>query len=363
MEKINRELLNKYFEGGCSGAERKEVIKWFTEDKYKPALKYVWAKHFHEVLEQDNIIDNQEIQPILDKIHHCLNIRSYRQSVGFSLKRLVQSVGKIAAVLFLPLLLLAGWYYMKYPPVVQNRMSMAELVVPKGARIHFVLPDSSQGWLNSESTLRYPLAFHGKNRTVFLTGEGYFEVKKHKQKPFIVKTGNMEVEALGTKFDVNAYREDEEMEVTLISGKVRISGEMQRGDTRPLTVLEPGQQAQIRKVDFRFHKTNVQDAEGYVAWKDGKLIFRNDPMDQVVKKLGRWYNVKFLLQERSLKDYRYHATFQYESLDEVLKLIKLTSPVDYRIVKRKKLPDGSFSKKRIILFAKKGINLNSKYVR
>ena len=358
MDKIEKEVLNKFFRGESSDVEKEKVIKWFVEKKYYSSLKYVWADHFNEVIDNDDLTtDPKEIQTVLDRIHHRLDIRSYKRINRYSFKKLVQGLGKVAAVLFLPLLLVSGWYYMKYPPVL-NTASRAELYAPRGARIHFTLPDGSQGWLNSESTLKYPLAFTEKKRIVELSGEGYFEVFKDARKPFIVKTGRIEVEALGTKFDVNAYPEEDETDVTLITGKVRISGEMQQGGTHPLTVLEPGQQVQIRKVDFRFHKTNVQDPECYIAWKEGKLIFRNDAMEQVVRKLGRWYNVKFYLQERKLQDYRYHATFQYESLDEVLKLIRLTSPVDYKIIKRKKLPDDTFTKKRIILFAKKDADIN-----
>ena len=166
----------------------------------------------------------------------------------------------------------------------------------------------------------------------------------------------MQVKALGTRFDVNAYRDEDEVEVTLMSGEVEISRLYGKRSVALVSLL-PGEQVRVRKTDYRLRKETLEDPIYYAAWKDGKLIFRNDPMEVVVKKLGRWYNVEFLLQERNLRNYRYHATFQYESLDEVLKLIKLTSPVDYKIIKRKKLPDGTFSKKRIILFAKKDVKL------
>ncbi len=362
MEKIDGKLLKRFFEGKCNKTEREEVIQWFTEEKYSGSLKFAWAEHFNEILDREELESDQaRLLSLSDRINHQIDIRASKRAVRFLPGRAIRFAGKVAAILFLPLLLISGWYYMKYPPTL-NHVGIAAMVAPRGARIHFTLPDGSQGWLNSESTLKYPLAFTGKKRVVELSGEGYFEVFKNARKPFIVKTGKIEVKALGTKFDVSTYPDEEAVEVTLETGKVVVLGTKPGQKETRLAVMDTGEQVHIRKVDHRIQKKMVEDPGCYIAWKDGKLIFRNDPMGQVIRKLGRWYNVKFYLQEKKLEDYRYHATFQYESLDEVLKLIKLTSPVDYKIIKRKKLPDGSFSKKRIILFAKKGINLNNKYV-
>ena len=354
MDKIDDQVLKKFFFGKCSEEEKQRVIQWFVKDKYKDTLKFLLVGHWYKS-EQDNKwkeYDMQEIRPILDKVHHKINIHANERQRHFSFRNVIHQFGRVAAILFLPLFLAAGWYVTKHRPF-NNRTGFAEIVAPRGARIHFDLPDGSQGWLNSESTLKYPLAFSGKKRMVELTGEGYFEVVKNVRRPFMVKTGNIDVEVLGTKFDVNAYSDEDVVEVTLETGKVVVSGTKPGQRQSLLTEMVPGEQVHIRKADLRVEKKRVEDPVSYTAWKDGKLIFRNDPMDQVVRKLGRWYNVRFYLQERKLQDYRYHATFQYESLDEVLKLIKLTSPVDYKIIERKKLPDGSFSKKQIILFLKK----------
>ncbi len=351
MEKTDKDILNRYIAGECTEEEREKVIEWFVEDKYKTSLKYVVAEQFNEVLEEDDTTDKDELDLVLGKIHHHINLRSFNRSRRFSFGKVMHAFSRVAAVLFFPLLFLTGWYYFK-APVPPEGLSKAEIVAPRGARIHFTLPDGTQGWLNSESSLFYPLVFRGRTREVTLKGEGYFEVARNERKPFIVKTEQLAVRVLGTSFDLNAYPDDDVTEITLVSGKVEV---LKSAGRHPviLTEMNPGDQVRVRKTDLMCQKQVVEDPGCYAAWKDGKLVFRNDPMDLVVKKLGRWYNVQFYLQEKRLKDFRYHATFQYESLDEVLKLIKLTSPVDYRIIKRKKLPDGSFSKKKIILFAKK----------
>ena len=357
MDRVEKDLLRKYFRGEVTDTERERVIEYFVEKKYYSSLKKEWSQHFNEVMDNETKESSEDIRPVLDRIHHRMNIISYKRSRRRSWRKFVATIGKAAAFLFIPLLLFAGWYIAKNP-FKDQILSNAELVAPRGARIHFVLPDGTKGWLNSESSLSYPILFRGKERRVILKGEGYFEVTKDEHKPFVVKAGRIEVVALGTKFDVNAYPDDNMTEVTLISGKVQVMAESKGNKILPLTVLDPGQQIEIRKVDLCFKTEKVEDPKYYAAWKDGKLIFRNDPMTEVAKKLGRWYNVEILLQEKNLEDYRYHATFRYESLDEVLKLIKLTSPVDYKIIKRKKLPDGTFTKKRIILFAKKNIHIS-----
>jgi ferric-dicitrate binding protein FerR (iron transport regulator) len=93
-----------------------------------------------------------------------------------------------------------------------------------------------------------------------------------------------------------------------------------------------------------------EDTYKDIAWKDGKLIFRNEPLEDVLRKIGYYYNVDMEIRGNSLKEYRYRATFEEESIDEILKLLKISSPVDYRVVKREALPDGSFPKKKIIIF-------------
>ncbi len=352
MKKTDKEILDRYIAGECTEEEKAQVIAWFVEDKYKDTLKYPVAEQFNQILEQEETAEEEEdLANILGNVHHQINKKSFQRAKRFSFGKVMFYFTKAAAVLFFPLLLWAVLHYFRSPVPVQGA-GMAEIVAPRGARIHFTLPDGTRGWLNSESSLSYPLVFRGKTREVTLEGEGYFEVAKNKKLPFVVNSEKLAVKVLGTSFNLNAYPDDDETEITLLSGTV----EVLKADGRNLETLvkmKPGEQVRVRKTDYRCEKKTVNDPYGYTAWKDGKLIFRNDPMEMVVKKLGRWYNVKFYLQEENLKDFRYHATFQYESLDEVLRLIKLTSPVDYRIIKRKKLPDGSFSKKKIILFAKK----------
>ncbi len=171
--------------------------------------------------------------------------------------------------------------------------------------------------------------------------------------PFVVKVREMEIVALGTEFNVSCYPDDETCAVTLEKGKVIVKRTTESRELQRLAELLPGQHIIIPCKTDKV-KVNEVVTDKYTSWKEGKMVFRNDPMNEVVKRLGRLYNVEFILQGEALLDYRYRATFVDETLDEVLKLLKLSSPIDYVEQKREMLPDGSFTKKKITFFLKPG---------
>jgi ferric-dicitrate binding protein FerR (iron transport regulator) len=184
---------------------------------------------------------------------------------------------------------------------------------------------------------------------IYLKGEAYFEVKSDKSRPFIVQTQTLQVKATGTKFNVQAFDNDHITEVALAEGKVAVAKSGNNGKLISVSELKPNQHLIYYNLSGT-SKLNDEDAYKYIAWKDGKLIFRNQPLNEVVKKISQLYQVDIELRGKQLQEYRYRATFQEESLNEILKLLKLSSPIDYREVARNPLPDGSFPKKKIIIF-------------
>jgi ferric-dicitrate binding protein FerR (iron transport regulator) len=257
---------------------------------------------------------------------------------------------KIAAVLLIPLVLGNLLYfsfcaknYSKNQEPIYN-----ELFAAFGTRSALKLSDGTAVWLNSGSSIKYPDRFIGNNRTVFLKGEAYFEVESDIKKPFIVETSSLSVKATGTKFNVSGYDSDNEAEVTLISGKVEVCTTDDKKNIRS-SKLNINQHLSFNKVDGT---TSISDEDTYkyISWKDGKLVFRNEPFSLVVKKISQVFNIDIELQGGSLQDYCYKATFQDESLAEILKLLKMSSPIDYIEVKRDPLPDGSFPRKKVIIF-------------
>lgn len=162
---------------------------------------------------------------------------------------------------------------------------------PKGGQYQIVLADGSKVWLNAASSLRFPASFSGKERKVELTGEGYFEVAKNTSMPFRVNVGDMQVEVLGTHFNVNAYEDEHSVATTLLEGTVRIKSEASIDPESDAVTLRPGEQADLAKDgDLKInHSVNLTEV---VAWKDGNFEFNNTPVADIMQQISRWYDVE-----------------------------------------------------------------------
>jgi ferric-dicitrate binding protein FerR (iron transport regulator) len=173
-------------------------------------------------------------------------------------------------------------------------------------------------------------------------------VNSNVAEPFIVETSSMQVIATGTKFNVQEYKLLKTNEVTLISGKV-IVNDLIATDSHLISELSPNQHLIYNRLN-KEKSIIIEDPYRFIAWKDGKLIFRNEPLIKVLERLGVMFDVKIKLQGKELEDYRYHATFESESFEEILKLLKLSAPINFAEIKRDPYPDGSFPKKEVIIY-------------
>lgn len=194
-----------------------------------------------------------------------------------------------------------------------------KLVVPKGCEYYVELSDGTKVWLNAASELSYPVSFNAVERDVELRGEAYFEVTKS-EVPFVVKTGNMDVRVLGTAFNVMAYADESDVEVTLEEGSVRIHADDKEA------LLSPGQQAVFEKTDSILQVKKV-DTEIYTGWRSGEFLFEGESLERVGRKLARWYDMEIVvdsvLRHRSLNG----SLKRYESIREFLDVLELTNEV------------------------------------
>ncbi len=250
---------------------------------------------------------------------------------------------RVAAILFLPLLLGSIFYFLVSSPKNEG-ISLVKINCPTGARTEFQLPDGSKGVLNSKSTLEYATNFINK-RVVHLTGEAFFSVVKSQGEKFNVLTDRINVEVLGTKFSVMSYKDQSNEEVVLKSGSVKVFGIKKN---EPLSLLVPDQQFTLDKDKNQFFVKKV-NANALTSWVDGKLDVDNERFEDVAKRLSRWYDVQIEIEGAKLKEYRYYGTFENEPLNEVLRLLSITAPIKYHEIKRVQYKDGSFSKRKIIL--------------
>lgn len=159
-----------------------------------------------------------------------------------------------------------------------------KLTTPRGGQFRLVLPDGTKVWLNSASMLRYPTAFAGKERIVELEGQGYFEVAANARQPFKVKVRDMEVQVLGTGFDIMAYRDENTINTTLLAGSIQVK----EGSTTKL--LRPGQQAVMNNEDHQL-TVSVADIRKVTAWKSGLFVFNNMDLPAILREVARWYDV------------------------------------------------------------------------
>ena len=248
---------------------------------------------------------------------------------------------RYAAFLTIPLLLSSLILGYLYWGATDTEEKYAEVMAATGSVIRYELPDHSVVWLNSGSTLRYPTVFKKDNRNVELKGEAYFEVESDKEHPFIVKTKQLTVEATGTAFNVNAYAPDHVAAVTLVKGKVAVTL-----DQKKTISLSPGE-----KIDYNLatslYNVNKTNTYKWCSWKDGILIFRDDPLEYVFKRLGQTYNVEFILKDAELGKYSYKATFEGESLNEILRLLEMSAPIRCKEVSNRNSNNEKFEKQRI----------------
>lgn len=171
-------------------------------------------------------------------------------------------------------------------------LSYNSMSTPKGRQFRLQLPDGTRVWLNAASSIRYPVAFSGKERRVEMSGESYFEVAPDTKKPFIVAINNKAaVEVLGTSFNINAYTDEAHISTTLLDGRIRISGP---GTAKMPVVLKPGQQAQLRHEALSVN--NNPDIEKVMAWKNGLFNFEDMGLKEMMRQLERWYDIEVIYE-------------------------------------------------------------------
>ena len=170
------------------------------------------------------------------------------------------------------------------------------MIVPFGKRSNLILSDGTRVWVNSGSRLVYAPVFKGKSREVFLEGEAYFEVAKDEKKPFFVRTNAFNVKVYGTKFDVQAYQQNNEYNTILIEGKVSLQVN-NGGILSKERFLFPDQKAMLSADKDDFLVTEVANIDNYTAWKEGYLIFKNEAFQSILKRVSHYYNINIELNE------------------------------------------------------------------
>lgn len=236
---------------------------------------------------------------------------------------LFNRMAKWAAIFLMPLVSgVSVYFFMQPKPVEKGNL---EILVEKGQKAAAVLPDGSKVWVNSDSKLCYGGHFNEKDRVLELNGEAYFEVKPDKTRPFIVKTKNFSVKALGTAFNVKSYDGDIQQSALLVKGKVEVS------TPNASTILNPKERLLMDVGSKSIKKEVVGDVSTYTCWRENEISFDAETFDNIAATLERRYNVHIDFASNSLKKYRFTGTVGNTNLQSMLQILSLTSPLVYEV--------------------------------
>ena len=335
--KTNETYILSYINGTLSAQEMEECdILMSSSLEFSSKVNEIKRAYF--------LFDNLEAQRKIntEAAWNKLN----RKLVQNKTKKLIWNYTRNIAAILLPIFLLQQ--YVIQPLLNKTPEQIITLCSAPGIVTKTILPDGSEVWLNSQSELSYPLHFKEKERTVRLTGEAYFKVASDKKHRFNVVTPNKTiVSAYGTEFNVNAYKEVANYAVTLAKGNIDVSLD----NCSKKQSLIVGQKATIHTTAKTL---SISDADVFVetAWKDGKMVFRRENINNIAERLSQKFGVKILVKGNITKEHQFTATFTNESLEDILELLKLSHSIDYTISKQNKLSNDTFSQKVVTLISK-----------
>lgn len=314
---IDQEYILKVIKEEVTAEERERFFAQFAQD---PGLAEEYAR-----VKNSYVIRNLPYTPSIESL---LSGRKPKRNILLALTR-------IAAVLFIPL----SVYFIYNTAIKKPTASLSGIAalyeagtgvkyqVNTGVKATFVLPDSTQVWLNSGSTLHVPDDFSKDNRLVFLSGEGYFDVESDEHSPFLVRTPQeLTVKVTGTEFNLSCYESDKQMRLTLLEGEL----ELIRERDNKVFQVKPNEQFIVDYASLK-EQQEVADTDYAIAWKEGYLRFEDTPMDEVVRRLERWYGVHVLVGNPAILEHSFTADFESESVLQVLALMEMTLNISYEI--------------------------------
>lgn len=317
-------LIGKIISGNATSEEIQELEGWKNNSgehliQFEKSKK-VWEKAEKYIAEQTLKHDKSKLEAEYARYLSAKIRKMNRQSFIY----------KVAAILAFPVALALGWYFFGNNFGGQESpQQFCEIISPKGHVSKAILPDGTEVWINSNSSIIYDAnSFNNIKREIKLTGEAYFEVVSDKENPFTVITPHANVKVTGTSFNVNAYPASNVFETVLSEGNIEL--QFKTGNRENFD-MNPGQRA-----IFHFDKNDLLiqqvDAKLFTSWRNGEIIFKDATLADLVKELERIYDIQFHMQPAKLGELRFRGMFSYNNnLIEALEKIKKSSNVDYYI--------------------------------
>ena len=362
-EKIKK-LLRGYFEGKLNETEREHLFYLIHQDDLEEAAFCEQYKIWEESQDRGKDIPSgkifEEIKGKLkitdDKLKEGdLILKGLKYDQMHSRRAILNRWLQYAAIIIVASTI-SGIAYFTVSKAKTGEVAVNEITVPYGSRISITLNDSSRVWINSGSRLSYPTNFAGDKREVYLEGEAFFDIKKNPRRPFYVKTSDIDIKVLGTRFNVKSYPEEDVIETTLISGQLMIIPKQPDASDGRQTMLHSDQKAfyskEAKKLKLTRHEyikdlkpatkefsnlvkskriENIEQMTIETSWKDELLIFRDEPFSSLAKRLERWYGVEIILKDSEVGDYKFTGTIRNETIEQAMKAFSVASSINYSI--------------------------------
>lgn len=308
------ELLDSFMRGNTSGEEESILFDWFEADGSEEEIQSLYKERWEN---SSNTLDENIQLKMLNNIRSQIDDRMRKEA------RTRMRFKQYIAVACMLLVVVAGTYFFAqewlYPP--------KEFVVAAGMgeKTSLRLPDSTMAWLNADSRLRYDSRYNRKNRRVVLEGEAYFDVAKNKDLRFIVSANDLDIEALGTSFNVKSYSGDENVVVSLVEGKLKVS------TTEAEKLLHPNERLTFNKQNKGITISDKFNMENAGKWRNNELVFNEESLEEIATTLTRMYDMKIVFTPETAKRYTFSGTIKNNSPGNVLEIISLAAPIQYTI--------------------------------
>ena len=330
MEEENKhidELIANYLTEGLDKNALDELKTWIAasaeNQQYFIRQREIWfsavSREAASVYDKDKAFEN-----FRNRVESQKEIQSTSRR-GFSLSALWRYAAVVAIIIAVGCI-----SYWQGEVNVKDTFADISVEAPLGSKTKLYLPDGTLVWLNAGSRMTYSQGFGVDNRKVELEGEGYFEVKRNEKIPFFVKTKDLQLQVLGTKFNIKAYNDESDITTTLNQGHVRVSDIQGRA-----LELFPGEQIVYEKKNGTMHKRTLENVADYSGWKTNSLYFTDTRLDHISKELSRKFNKEIVLMDPSLESSIYTISFNNMPLDSILEDLTRISPVRYEKINDK----------------------------
>lgn len=301
---MDKEILQRYVEGNVSQEEIIAVVDWLDADE----------SHVREFMALHKLNDIS----LLNQPDSKVDVQKKKKTITF--RQIGYELAKIAAIL---ILFWGGTKLYETTSVKENVIAYQTLYVPAGQRAELILPDSTHVRLNARSKLVYPISFGKDIRQVELNGEAYFDVIHNEKQPFVVKTPQMDIQVLGTEFNVTAYSSSSDFEVALLRGCIELSSPRLSSNYRMK------EKEHIRLQNNKLISKDISDYD-YFRWKEGLICFNNESVATIIEKLKLYYDIDIKVYNQKFINSRYTGKFRTkDGIEQVLRVLQIEHKFTY----------------------------------